>query len=195
MEQILGTTTLGRMTATDLLAIGLGIALLAMGRRLYWLALGGVGFFAGLWLAGRFLHLPSSGLELGLGFLLAVLCAGLAIAAQKLAIGVAGFLFGGASALWLASWIDPGARLQPTLWLALAAAAGAVLGYIFASGLFEAALIAFSSVVGAYLVSSRSHLGPPYETWMFLILLLAGAIVQARRAGERERERKRKSDS
>ena len=70
MEQILAMTTLGRMTATDLFAIGLGIALLAMGRRLYWLALGGVGFFAGLWLAGRFLHLPSSGLELGLGFLL-----------------------------------------------------------------------------------------------------------------------------
>ncbi len=180
------------MTATDLFAIGVGVALLAFGRRLYWLALGGVGFFSGLWLAGRFLPQSSSGLELGLGFLAGVLCAALAIAAQKLAIGITGFVFGGTSALWLTHWLDPGGRLEPSLWLALAAVVGALIGYVFASALFEAALIAFSSVVGAFLVSSRSHLEPPYEHWLFFILLLAGAVVQARRTGARARRRRRK---
>ncbi len=184
----------GRLTATDLFAIGGGIALLAFGRRLYWLALGGVGFFCGLWLAGRFFPQSSSGLELGLGFLAGVLCAVLAITAQKLAIGIAGFFLGGVSALWLAHGLDPGGRLDPSLWLALAALVGALFGWAFAAALFEAALIAFSSVVGALLVSSRSHLGPPYESWLFFILLLAGAVVQARKAGSRARHRKRRAE-
>lgn len=191
MEQIL--VPIGRLTATDLSAIALGIALLAFGRRLYWLALGGVGFFAGLWLAARFLQLPS-GLELGLGFLAGILCAVLAIAVQKLAVSIAGFILGGASALGLAAWLDPAGRLEPNLWLAIAAVVGALLGAVFASALFEAALIAFSAVVGAFLVSSRSHLDPPYETWTFFILLLAGAVVQARRAGARARRKRRSED-
>ena len=183
------------MTATDLFALGVGVALLAFGRRLYWLALGGVGFFCGLWLAGRFLPQSSSGLELGLGFLAGVLGAALAIFAQKLAIGIAGFVLGGATALWLTHWLDPGGRLEPSLWLALAALVGALFGWAFASALFEAALIAFSSVVGAFLVASGSHLGPPYETWLFFILLLAGAVVQARKAGSRARRRKKRRRS
>jgi len=46
-----------RLTTADLLALLLGAVLLFLGRRLYWLALGGAGFFVGLQLAERLLDL------------------------------------------------------------------------------------------------------------------------------------------
>lgn len=188
---------LGRLTVTDYAAIGLGFALLIAGRRLYWLALGGTGFFGGLWLAGLLLHgrgLPGvgSGLELGFAFLAGVVGAWLAVIAQRFAIGLAGFVLGGAGALWVASWLDSGAHQGPTPWLVLAAVVGAVLGIAFASALFEASLIAFSSLVGAFLVASFSRIGPPHETWLFLALLTVGVMTQSGR--QRRQRRREESD-
>jgi hypothetical protein len=176
---------LARLDTTDLLAIALGAALLVFGRRLYWLALGGAGFFAGLWIAGRIFERSSSWVELGLGFLLGVAGAALAVFVQKLAIGIAGFVLGGASALWIASRIDPAVLEQPSAWLLVAGIVGAVVGIGLASTLFEASLIAFSSLAGALLIASRSHLGSPRETWLFLALLAVGVLAQSRRRRRR----------
>lgn len=182
MEQFLA-----RFTATDLLAVGIGFALLAFGRRLYWLALGGTGFFAGLWLASHVFEVGSTGLELGLGFLLGVLGAVLAVVAQKIAIGIAGFVMGGLASLWIVSLFDPVILREPSPWLLLAGLIGAAVGIAFASTLFEAALIAFSSLVGAFLVASRSGIGPPQENWFFLLLLILGIMMQSRRGRRRHR--------
>jgi hypothetical protein len=178
---------LAHLNLTDVLAICVGAALLIFGRRLYWLALGGAGFFTGLWLAGQVLERSSSWVDLGLGFLFGIAGALLAIFVQKLAIGIAGFILGAASALWLASLFDPTILEQPSPWLLAAGIAGAVVGIAMASTLFEASLIAFSSLAGALLIASRSHLGPPRESWLFLVLLAVGVLAQSYRRRRRRR--------
>ncbi len=170
---------LTHLTATDLLAIGVGVALLTAGRKLYWLALGAAGFFIGLGLAGHLPELGSTGLELGLGFLIGVLGAYLAVAAQRLAVGLGGFLIGGALAWWTASWLAVALGWQPGPWLGAAAILGAILGTLAAAVLFEASLLALTSLCGALLIARASHAGTPHEGWLFLILLCLGVIVQS----------------
>ncbi len=172
-------------TATDLLAIGVGIALLTFGRRLYWLALGGVGFFLGLWLASQVLDLRVTGLALGIGFLVGILGACLAVAVQKLAVGLGGFFIGGALAYWLASWLALSLSWQPGFLPAAAAILGAILGTVFAAVLFESSLLALTCLLGALLVVHASHVSAPQEGWLFLILLCTGAVVQSRRRRRR----------
>ena len=172
---------LNQYTATDLLAIVLGIALLARGRKLYWIALGAAGFFGGLWLADRLPALASTGLGLGASFLIGILGAGLAIVAQRTAIGLGGFVIGGALAYWTAAWLTVPTGWQPGPWLWIAAMFGAIFGTFFAAMLFEASLLALTSLCGALLVAKASHVGPPHESWLFLILLCAGVIVQSER--------------
>ena len=162
-------------------AIVLGIALLTYGRKLYWLALGGIGFFLGLWISSRLLPSSSGALALGLAFLGGILGAWLAILAQKFAIGLGGFLVGGAGSFWLATEVlAPALRFQSQVWVWVIAALGAMIGVSFAAVLFDASLIFLSSAVGALLVSSRSHLGLPQETWLFLLMLCLGVMTQSR---------------
>lgn len=182
MERILSL-----FTATDILALALGVALLTFGRRLYWLALGGIGFFFGLWLGSVVLPESSGALELGLAFLAGIFGAFLAIQAQKMAVALGGFALGAFSGFWLASEIlAPALRFDSQLWIWLIAAVAAVLGVTFASVLFEASLIFVSSFVGALLVASRSHLGSPQETWFFLLLICLGVMTQSR--GEEKKD-------
>jgi len=174
-------------TATHLLAIALGAALLVRGRKLYWLALGGVGFFLGLWLASRFLDLRATGLELGIGFLLGILGAYLTTAAQRLAIALGGFAAGGALAYWTATWLAVPLEWQPGPWWVAVTLLGAVLGSIFAAVLFEASLVALTALLGALLIARASLLGPPHEGWLFLILLCVGMLAQS---GGKKRQRR-----
>ncbi len=180
-------------TATDLFAIAVGIALLTYGRQLYWLALGAVGFFGGIWLAGRFEGLDSAGLGLGISFLIGVLGAFLAVAAQRMAIGLGGFFIGGALAYGSAAWLAVPLEWQPGPWLWIAGIFGAIFGTVFAAVLFEASLLALTSLFGALLVAKASHVGPPYESLLFLILLCAGVIAQSgRHRGKRHRGKRRR---
>lgn len=169
-------------TTTDWLGVAIGLLLLSYGRKLYWLALGGIGFFLGLWLASGIFQ-TSSGLGLGLAFLVAILGAWLAIAVQKLAISIGGFAVGGTSGFWLAAQVlAPLRKFESDLWIWGIAAFGAVVGAMLASELFDAALIFLSSFVGAATIASRSHLEPPRDTWLFMLMLLMGLILQTRRA-------------
>lgn len=176
-------------TATHLFAIVLGVVLLMRGRKLYWLALGGVGFFLGLWLAGRFLDLQSGGLGLGIGFLIGILGAYLTTAAQRFAVALGGFAVGGAFAYWATAWLAPSLDLQPGPWWLVVALLGAMIGSFFAAVLFEASLVALTALLGALLIARASLLGPPHESWLFLILLMVGMLAQS--GGEKQRRRDR----
>ncbi len=167
------------ITATHYFALGIGIALLFAGRKLYWLALGGVGFFMGLWLADRYLDLPSTGLELGLGFLIGILGAYLAAAAQRVAVGLGGFFIGGSLAYWTAISLVGAMHWQPGVWIWAITSFGAVIGTVLAAALFEASLVALTSLIGALLIVRMSTVGQPHETWLFLILLAIGMIAQS----------------
>ena len=184
MDQILAG-----YTATHLFAIALGIVLLVRGRKLYWLALGGVGFFLGLWLASRVLDLRATGLELGIGFLIGILGAFLTTAAQRFAIALGGFLIGGALAYWASVWLTPALQLPPGPWWLVVALLGAIVGSFFAAVLFEASLVALTALLGALLVAKASLVGPPHESWLFLILLCVGMLAQSGDRRQRRRSR------
>lgn len=173
-------------TATDLFLIATGFALLAAGRRLYWLALGAIGFFGGIWFTRELPELGAPGLQLGLSFLIGMLGAALSIFAQRMAIGLGGFVVGGALIYWSAAWLTVPTGWHPGPWLWAVAILGAIFGTVFAAVMFEAALLALTSMFGALLVAKASHVGSPHESWLFLILLCAGVITQS----GRERQQK-----
>lgn len=179
-----------QLSTSDYVALGVGVALLVVGRKLFWLALGGVGFLAGVWLAGNLLDLSSGLLELGIGLLLGIACTFLAIFAQKIAVALAGFVLGGSAALWAASFFESQLAGQPELLLLGIALVGAILGLVIAPALFEASLAAVTSLIGALLIVSSTGVGPPHETWLFVGLLLFGLIVQS--AGRRRRVRRQR---
>lgn len=172
---------------THLLAIGIGIALLIAGRKLYWLALGGIGFFLGLWLADQLLDMRATGLELGVGFLIGILGAFLVSAAQRVAIGLGGFFVGGALAYWVAVWLAVPLGWQAGPWLWLFSGLGAVFGTMTAAVLFDASLVALTSLLGALLLARASQIGQPHESWLFLILLMVGMVAQSGSQGRRGR--------
>ncbi len=156
-----------------LLEVLFGGALLVAGRRLFWLFVGAIGFIVGVELAVRFFH----GNELftvlaGLG--LGVLFALLAIFVESIAIGLAGFLGGGYIGLSLAGLLGlHGSAIQVVAFIV-----GGIAGVILVAALFEWALITISSFAGASMVLAGLHLGPATAGGAFLILLLAGVIIQ-----------------
>ena len=182
MEQLIAS-----YTATQAIAIAIGIALVLYGRKLYWLALGGVGFFLGLWLANQFLELGSTGLELGVGFLIGVLGAVLATLAQRMAVAFGGFLIGGSLVYWTLSWLAIVRHWQPGLWLWVSVIFGAMLGTFLAAFLFDVSLVALTSLIGALLIAKASHLGAPHEQWLFLLLVFIGMIAQSSNMKRRRR--------
>lgn len=185
---------LNQLTASDFVALGIGAALLFAGRKLFWLALGGLGFLFGLSIASQVLDPSPSWLALGLALLCGVGCAILAVFAQKVAVVVAGLVLGGGGALWLASLFEPGAFAgDPSPWLLVVAIVGGVLGVLVAPSLFEASLAVFTSLAGALLIVARAPFGSPHETWIFVGLVLAGVLVQS--FGRREDERIERRDA
>ena len=78
-----------------LIRLLLGIALLIMGRRLFWLFLGGVGFVFGFDFAERMIHGQSHSIILMIALFSGALGAMVAIFLQKFAVVGGGFVAGG----------------------------------------------------------------------------------------------------
>lgn len=170
------------MTFTDPVALVVGAVLLLWGRKLYWLALGGLGFFLGHGLAREYLELDA-GVELAVAVAIGVAGALLAVVAQKIAVTVGGLAIGGFLAYYLA--LPWAAELGVLIWgLTLV---GAVLGVVLAALLFEAALIVVSSLVGATLITQAFTLARVHESWVFLVLLVLGVLLQSRGRQPRRR--------
>src|SRR3989442_15059137 len=81
----------------------IGVVILLFGRKLFWLCVAAVGFAAGVELAPRLIHEPSTLLALTVAIVLGLIGALLAIFLQKIAIAVVGFLAGGKLALAIAA--------------------------------------------------------------------------------------------
>jgi hypothetical protein len=60
-----------------------------------------------------------------------------------------------------------------------------VIGYLLAQGLFELALVLSTTVIGASLVVNASQLGIRDQPWLFVPLVLIGALWQSRRKRRR----------
>ena len=157
----------------SILNIVLGGTLLVLGRRLFWLFVAAIGFVIGIQAANRFFH-GSELTTIIAGLVLGIIFALIAIFVESLAIGIAGFLGGGYVLLSIASLFgfDQGA----TTWVAFIL--GGIIGVALIAFLFDWALISISSLAGASMIVGGLHFGPSTTSVVFLILLIAGVLIQ-----------------
>ena len=163
-----------------LLTFVVGALLLAFGRRLFWLFLGAVGFFTVYQVSLAALHIHPLGVRLFLACLAGLFGVLLALFVQRVAVALAGFTVGvwlGAMLLGLdlASLASLTAiRPVEALVILVAGALGAILGL----RLFELALVACSSLVGAGLIADAAHLASPTRSVLLVLLTTVGIVFQ-----------------
>ena len=150
------------------------VALLVLGRKLFWLFVGAVGFVAGALLATRLLGGRSEWVILLVALGAGILGALLAVFVQKLAVRIAGFVAGGYIAASLVEAL--GVQLGGPKWLAFVI--GGVVGLVLVGVLFEWALIALSSLTGATSITQAVDVPTAYSVLLFLVLLVAGFGIQ-----------------
>jgi hypothetical protein len=151
----------------------LGGALLVAGRKLFWLFVGAAGFVTGFQLTTRFFQGPE-GVAIIVGLVVGALFAILAIFLQTIAIGIAGFLAGGYILQTLTAML--GFDTLALTWIIYII--GGIIGVLLVSFLFDWAIITLSSLAGASLVVEAFHLQHMGNGLTFLILFIAGVIIQ-----------------
>lgn len=156
-------------------ALMVGIVLLFFGRKLFWFFVGATGFVVGAEGAALlFPHQPNW--ELIAGLILGLLGIVIALALQKVAIGVAGFWAGGYLAVVLFRGMElPSHDLG---WVAFVV--GGIIGAILMLFVFDWALIVLSAVTGAHLLVHSTELLPAAGGLTFLACVIIGVIVQSR---------------
>jgi len=170
----------------DTLRILMGAVVLVLGRKLYWLFVGAVGFVLGIALATRFLSGGSQWVILAIALAAGVLGALMAVFLQQAAIAVAGLVGGGYAGFVLAGMVgwDAGWLMWvPTV-------IGGILGVVLVVALFEWALIILSALTGAGLIVQATQFRAPIAGLLFVALLVVGIAVQAgTMRGEQRRSR------
>jgi hypothetical protein len=153
-----------------------GSALLTLGRKLFWLFVAGVGFFAAIELASRYLHGQPEWMTVLLALGAGLIGALLAIFFQSMAIWLAGFIGGGffAASLLALLGVDKGALS----WIVFLI--GGIAGGVLVATFFDWALIILSSLGGASLISGLLHFSRPFSILAFIILFIIGLSVQVR---------------
>jgi hypothetical protein len=162
--------------SVTIITMVLGILLLLMGRRLFWLFVGTVGFIAAMTLVpmlqNNVPHWQLLLVSLAMGFVGAIL----AIFLQRAAVAVAGFFGGGYLALRIIDQL--GLRLAQIEWVLFIGAG--IVSAIFLSMLLDPALIVLSSLAGALLIVNGLPLGDDAGLVAFISLSMLGMLVQSR---------------
>ncbi len=158
-----------------------GLLALLLGRRLFWMFAGIVGFALGWWLARRLLP-PTTDplLRIFIGVIAGLIVSGLARALSEWAIRLVTALAG----LVVLPVVLNNLRLLGGLPEGLWAVIGAILGFVFALFIADWALIFVSSILGAGLILNGVQLLLPSSEAVRLIagfiLVVIGVVVQAR---------------
>ncbi len=155
-------------------AVIVGAAMLLLGRKLFWIFVGGTGFVIGALLAAKLLSGRADWVFLAIAAGGGLLGALVAVWAQKFAVGLAGFLAAGylAHAVALSFTPDPGA------WIAFGV--GGILGSLLLLALFDWTLVALSSLLGAALIAQHVPWQEPLPFIAFVVLLGFGIAIQSR---------------
>ncbi len=159
-----------------IIPILLGLALLFLGRKLFWLFVAVVGFVVGTGLASQFLQGQSEAFILIIGLLGGIIGALLAIFLQRLAVAAAGFVAGGYLMVTVLGWLGMGS--QGVTWLPFLI--GGVIGALLVVVMFDWALIFLSALVGAELVVNGFSARPSISLILLVVLLVVGIVVQSR---------------
>lgn len=164
---------------TPLLNVILGIIVLTMGKKLYWLLVAVVGFVIGMALATQYVQLDPPWLiyivAIGAGIIGAVL----GIFVQRFAIALVGFIVSGYGALYLIGLL--GIKAEPFNWMAFII--GGIVGLLLVASVFDWALYILSAWAGATLVTRSLTegvgLNETLGVVLFFVLFVAGMIIQA----------------
>ncbi len=153
-----------------------GLALLALGRKLYWLFVAAIGFVAAMSLANQLMPDVATWVALLIGVGAGLLGAWLARVLQRLAIGLAGTVGG---AVFLPDlMVLLGLDLAVPDWLVYLV--GAIAGALLVSFLFDWALIILSSTVGAIVIVQVLAFQRPLAGVVVLVIAGAGILTQVR---------------
>ncbi|HMK49678.1 MAG TPA: hypothetical protein VK435_06475 [Thermodesulfovibrionales bacterium] len=152
----------------------LGIGLLIMGRRLFWLFLGVVGFAFGFDFAERTIHGLSHDVILIIALVSGALGAMVAIFLQKFAVIGGGFFAGGYLLVELLKAF--GISTANYHWLIFIV--GGLVGALLMRAVFGWALIILSSILGATLILQSFHLGQDLTAVLFICLVILGIGIQ-----------------
>jgi Domain of unknown function (DUF4203) len=158
------------------LELGIGVLLLLLGRKLFWLFVGVVGFLSGIQFGSQFLTADSRIGVIAIAFALGLLGAIMAIFVQHVVVILAGFLAGGhlvIRVLTLYNW-------QSDQYMWLLALVGGILGAILALMLLDWALIILSSLIGASLISQTLPFDQAATILFVIILAISGILIQSR---------------
>ncbi|MGH8048043.1 MAG: DUF4203 domain-containing protein [Chthoniobacterales bacterium] len=153
-----------------------GLLILFLGRRLFWVFVGIVGFFCGLQFGFQIFKGIADWLMLLLAILVGAISAGLAVVLQRIAVAIAGGFAGGMLALRLAP--VAGLHTESGLWVAFIA--GALLAAVMLTVLFDPMLILLSVITGALMIAEATPVDHIFEPIIFGICLIVGLAVQIR---------------
>jgi hypothetical protein len=163
---------------TPLLNIVLGIILLTMGKKLYWLLVAVVGFMMGLILATQYIQLDPPWMIYIVAFGAGIIGAVLGFYVQKLAIALVGFIVGGYGAVYLAGLL--GIKAEPFNWMAFII--GGIIGLLLVASVFDWALYILSAWAGSTLVTRTLTEGVGMNETLglvlFFVLFVAGMVIQ-----------------
>lgn len=155
--------------------IFVGLGMLLLGRQLFWLFVGGVGFVFGINLATQILGegQPDTTIllfALIFGFIGAIA----ALFLQRLAVSAAGFIGGVVITMNLAEMLslDLGSALVPFL-------VGGILGLILVNVLFDWALIVISSFAGASVIVQTFEMETAVSLLLLITFIIVGIAAQA----------------
>jgi hypothetical protein len=165
-----------RMVPFSLISLIVAVALLLFGQRLYWLFVGGVGFFVGINLSRVWLSGQPVWMVLAFALIAGVVGALFAILFQRLAIGVAAFLAGGHLTTLILLNAFP-AVSQPAHGVGFIV--GGIIACILALALLDPVLIVLSALVGATMIADWTVHEHKLRLLVFAILLVAGIGFQA----------------
>ncbi len=156
----------------DIFHIVIGLMLLGLGYRVFWLFVASVGFVVGLQMAQLYFSLQPLWVIWAIALLFGLAGALLAIFFQTMAIGLGGFAAGSTIAAYMANMV--GFTAVPLISLI-----GGVAGVILLYATFDWALICLSSVVGAILIVQSLNINPRVEILLYAALTAAGIVFQA----------------
>lgn len=149
----------------------IGLLLLTLGRKLFWLFVGGLGFIAGLQLAEQYFGTEPLWLAWAVALVFAIVGAILAVFFQNVAIIIGGFIAGSTIATHLVLFF--GFAPHPLINIC-----GGILGTIVLYALFDYALIGLSSFVGTTLLIEEITLSSQFESILYVALIVGGVIFQ-----------------
>lgn len=150
----------------------IGLALLLIGRQLFWLAVAGLGFILSLNYASNFIQ-GSAQTVLLVSLLIGAIAAILAYSLQRAAASILGFLAGWFLTVSLINYL--GLNIDFTILLAVI---GGLVGIGLVSVTYDWSLILLSTLSGAALITQSIHYNQQIKIGIFIVLLILGVTIQ-----------------